>query len=337
MIFCKLPFMNSPICDNIIVVTYKLPHIPHIPHISETLTGYINKLLSYILHHNPNELINQKQFLYLYNKPPSFNFNVPTIIAPCNFFTFIEIYRHPQLSYLLTSSICYSYHITTDSDSAPKALKWIRREFVNDVINITPINNEISKCDYFTNLFTDDCKSGIDLVTCDIDLHNMNTLLQQIAFALFIQKKGGSFIFKTTETYTKQIIDIIVILMNLYSSVIIINTDTCEDLTVEHYIICINFNGCNEKINTIFSNILLDTTASLELNIKIPHIIINKIENFNSIVGQNKLFLMNNINNKVISSETKNKLDEEKNIKKCLTWCGKHYIPYNAIYSHIIN
>ena len=64
MIFCKLPFMNTPICDNIVVVTDNSPHIPHIPHISETLTVYINKLRSYILQHNQTELINQKQFLY---------------------------------------------------------------------------------------------------------------------------------------------------------------------------------------------------------------------------------------------------------------------------------
>ena len=332
MIFCKLPFMNTNICDNIIVIN---DNSPSIPYISETLTGYINKLSSFILHHNPNEIINQKQLLYLYTKTPSSDCNVHTIIAPCNFFTFIEIYRHPQLSYLLNNPICYSYHITTDSDSAPNALKFIRREFVNDVINITPINNEINNCEYFTNLFTDDRKSNIDLITCDIYSPTINTLLQQIAFALFIQKKGGSFIFKIKETYTKQIIGLIVILMNLYSSVIIINTDTCEDLTIEHYIICINFNGCNEKINTIFYNIILDPNASLGLTIKIPHIIINKIENFNSIVGQNKLFLMNNINNRSISSEIKNKSDEDKNIKKCLTWCSKHYIPCNASYSPI--
>ena len=336
MIFCKLPFMNTNISDNIIIIEDNSSFTT--PYISETLTGYINKLRSYILNQNKNEITNQKQFSYLYTNPPSFNFNVSNIIAPCNFFTFIEIYRHPQLSYLVNGPKCYSYHITTDSDSAPKALNWIRREFCNDVINISPINSEVDNYEYFDKLFGYECTSNVDLVTCDVDFPNINTLLQQIRLALFIQKKGGSFILKIIETYTKQIIDIIVILMNLYASVMIINTDICEDLNIEHYIMCINFNGSNEKINEIFYNVLLNTNLTLELTIKIPHIIINKIENFNSIVGQNKLFLMNNINinNNIISTEANNKSDEEKNIKKCLTWCSKHNIPSNSIYAFII-
>lgn len=336
MIFCKLPFMNINICDNIIVIKDNLPGIPYI---SETLAGYCNKVRSRIIPHIPNEITSQKQFLYLYTKPPSSHCRVPVIVAPCNFFTFIEIYRHNSLLYLVNSPTCYSHHITNDPDSAPNALKWIRREYVNDIINISPLtvyntnSAETPNYDYPNKLFTDDCKSTIDLVTCDDDSPTINKLLKHIAFALFIQKKGGSFIFKITETYTKQIIDIIVILMNLYSNVIIINTDTCDDLIIEHYIICIKFNGCNDKINDIFSNVLLDTKLALELTIKIPHIIINKIENFNSIVGQNKLFLMTNINNNIIYSESKNKLDEEKNIKKCLAWCIKYCIPFNTMYS----
>ena len=320
MIFCKLPFMNTNIFDSITIKN----ETPYTPYISETLNCYINKLRSNI-HYNTN----QKQLLYLYDTPPSYNCHVPTIIANCNFFTFIEIYRHQPLSYLLNIPICNSYHITSDLNNALDALKCIRCKFANDV-NISSINTETS------NTFTDECKSTFDLVTCDVNSPTINALLKNIAFALFGQKKGGSFIFKISETCTKQIIDIIVILMNLYSNVIILNTDTCEDLTIEHYIICIKFNGHNEKINEIFHNILLDTTSILELNIKIPHIIINKIENFNSIVGQNKLFLINAIINRS-NSDTKNKSDEEKNIKKCITWCDKHYIPCNIVYVNSVN
>ena len=329
MIFCKLPFMNTNICDDIIVTKES----PHIPHISKTLNCYINKLYSYI-QYNAFEIINQKQFSYLYTKPPSYDCNVPVIIAPCIFFTFVEMYKHPQLSYLLNIPICNRHHITPDSKGAPDALTWVRRNFVNDIVNISPVNMVTSNKDYVTK-YTDDCKSKIDLITCDIEAPTINVLLQQIAFALFIQKKGGSFIIKLAETYTKHTLDIILILMNLYSNVIIINTDTCEDLTIEHYLICIKFNGINEKINSIFYNVLLDPKSALELNVKIPHIIINKIENFNSIVGQNKLFLMNNIINRGNSPELKkiDKMDEDKNIKKCIVWCDKHYMTCNATYA----
>ena len=337
MIFCKLPFMNTNICDNIIVKNES----PHIPFISETLNCYINKLYSCI-QYNAFEIINQKQFSYLYTTPPSYYCNVPVIVAPCIFFTFVEIYRHPQLSYLLNTPICNRHHITPYTNGAPDALTWVRRNFCNDIVNISPVNIVKNNNDYVTK-YTDDCKSTVDLITCDIDSPTINVLLQQIAFGLFIQKKGGSFIIKLAETYTKHILDIIVILMNLYSSVIIINTDTCEDLVIEHYLICVKFNGSSEKINSLFYNVLLDTKSALELTIKIPHIIINKIENFNSIVGQNKLFLMNNIINRGNSEIKKtdvyktdvyktDKTDEDKNIKKCVAWCDKHYMSCNAIY-----
>ena len=111
-----------------------------------------------------------------------------------------------------------------------------------------------------------------------------NLIFCQIAFAIAMQKTGGTFILKMYDTFTQFSIDVLFLLSNLYESVYIIKPNTSRFANSEKYVVCKNFRCENVKeYVTIFYNILSgfdkikhDVTINPSLfNIKIPYIFLN--------------------------------------------------------------
>ncbi|MEX0595576.1 MAG: hypothetical protein WD512_03675, partial [Candidatus Paceibacterota bacterium] len=66
------------------------------------------------------------------------------------------------------------------------------------------------------------------------------------------------------------------------------------------------------------------------INIEVPYIFINKVEEINAIFGQQQIEnICHTIN--LIENHKPEKLETFKktNISKCINWCQKHEIPYN--------
>jgi hypothetical protein len=167
-------------------------------------------------------------------------------------------------------------------------------------------------------------------------------LFCQIAFAIGTQKKGGTFIIKFFDTFSKLSIDLIYLLSLLYEEVHIVKPNTSRYANSEKYIICKNFQ-LNSTYNIVMKlytiiKILKDGHELLSLfNFDLPLYFINKIEEYNAIFGQQQLENISSTINLIITnfSSSKNKNVNDKletikknNIQKCINWCKFNNIPY---------
>ena len=189
-------------------------------------------------------------------------------------------------------------------------------------------------------------KNSMELITGDggfdfsIDFNKQESLsikliFCQICYAIALQKQGGTFIVKIFDIFTEATIDLLYLLSSLYKKVYIIKPCTSRIANSERYVICKNFKGINienllEKLMSFFPIINSDKKIKRFLNIDIPYIYINKLEDINAIMGQQQienilgtLYLLDN--NKQDKIETTRKT----NIQKCIQWCIRHKVPYN--------
>ena len=189
-------------------------------------------------------------------------------------------------------------------------------------------------------------KNSIDLVTGDggidfsIDFNKQEILsikliFCQLCYAIAIQKKGGVFILKIFDIFTQATIDILYILSSLYEKIYIIKPHTSRIANSEKYVICKYFKIDNTYnlincLSKFFPIINSDCYIERFLNIDIPYIYINKLEDINAVIGQQQieniittLYLLDNNRLDKLDTIKKN------NIQKCIHWCIKHKMPYN--------
>tara|TARA_Y100000389_G_scaffold204320_2_gene256223 strand:+ start:100 stop:1281 length:1182 start_codon:yes stop_codon:yes gene_type:complete len=163
-------------------------------------------------------------------------------------------------------------------------------------------------------------------------------LFAQLCYALFLQKKNGSFILKMFDCFLKNSVDILYILSGYYNEVYICKPQTSRYANSEKYIVCKGFCGLNETSKTYliscFQSMLLNKSQNIMTYIKneLPTYFITKVEEYNAIFGQQQI---ENINNTLLLLEH-NKNDKiqsimKNHIQKCIFWCNKYNVPYNTI------
>ena len=190
-----------------------------------------------------------------------------------------------------------------------------------------------------------------------------NLLFAQIAYALVMQKHKGKFILKIFDSFMQHTIDLIAILSSFYEQVYITKPNTSRYANSEKYIVCIGFihNSCDiflpvlnnafEKMTTILQPILdqcqdiQDGPTNIQnqphipiqscryLGITIPKLFLTKLEEYNSIFGQQQL---ENIHYTLSLIENRFKQDKidtliKQNSQKCIQWCIHHDMLYNNI------
>lgn len=188
--------------------------------------------------------------------------------------------------------------------------------------------------------------NSMDLITGDggfdfsVDFNNQEIassklLFCQIAFAIAMQKKGGCFIIKFFDTFTKLSSEMIYLLTIIYENVYVIKPCSSRQANSEKYIVCKKFRLHDSrpllnKIITAFHDINRNDYLIQILTINIPYILSSKIEECNAICGQQQieciagtLNLMDN--NKYDKLETLKK----NNVQKCKQWCQKYKLPYH--------
>ena len=185
---------------------------------------------------------------------------------------------------------------------------------------------------------------SMDLITGDggfdysIDFNKQESLsirliLSQITFAIAMQKKGGSFILKIFDIFTQATLDIIYLLSNLYANVTMIKPFTSRSANSERYIVCKKFKLVNvEPVLRGLFPIFNTETKNIAgiLDIKVPYFFLNKIEEYNVILGHQQMENIANTLN-LIKTKRKEKIESLKknNIQKCVLWCQKNNVPYN--------
>jgi 23S rRNA U2552 (ribose-2'-O)-methylase RlmE/FtsJ len=191
----------------------------------------------------------------------------------------------------------------------------------------------------------DNFKNSVDLITGDggFDFStnfnqqehlSVNLIFSQIVYALAMQKKGGMFVQKIFDIFTQITIELLYILSSLYEKCYIVKPHASRCANAEKYIVCKNFKLDNtydliKKFSDFFSY-LDDKPIYKILNIKLPYLYINKIEDINAILGQQQLEnILSTLH--ILDNNKPDKLDtiKKNNILKCIQYCIKNKLPYH--------
>jgi 23S rRNA U2552 (ribose-2'-O)-methylase RlmE/FtsJ len=166
-------------------------------------------------------------------------------------------------------------------------------------------------------------------------------LFAQVCYALVMQKRGGTFILKVFDCFMEHSIDILYILSAFYDKVFITKPQTSRYANSEKYIVCKNFLfDTNEQyypilLRTMEKMLQSDSTLYIHrfLNIPISYYFLLKLEEYNSIFGQQQL---ENIHYTLSLIENNYKQDKvnaliKTNIQKCIQWCLKNNVEQHSL------
>ena len=180
-------------------------------------------------------------------------------------------------------------------------------------------------------------KNKINILCFDVERNNyVLSFISVLCNILFYQIQGGCSIIKIQDIIQLPIIEIIYVLNSLYEKVYIIKPNVSYILNDERYLVCKNlkledkynvylyFNEIYKKITTIENvNISL-------LNEDIPYYFLNKLEESNIGIGNQKIEQLDIILSLVNDENIIEKIEKIKinNLQKCNSWCEKHKIQY---------
>jgi 23S rRNA U2552 (ribose-2'-O)-methylase RlmE/FtsJ len=191
----------------------------------------------------------------------------------------------------------------------------------------------------------DNYKNSIDLITGDggfdfstnfnqQEHQSINIIFCQIVYAIAMQKRGGMFVLKIFDIFTQITIELLYILSSLYEKCYIVKPHASRCANAEKYIVCRNFKLDNtynliKKFSEFFSY-LDDKPICKILNVQIPYLYVNKIEDINAILGQQQLEnILSTLH--ILDNNKPDKLDtiKKNNILKCIQYCIKNKLPYH--------
>lgn len=200
-------------------------------------------------------------------------------------------------------------------------------------------------------------KSSMDIITGDggfdfsQDFNNQennisNLLFAQVAFALTMQKYKGAFVLKIFDSFMQSTIDILAILSSFYTNVYITKPQTSRYANSEKYIVCCGFiyessdvflprlmDAFKKMAETINKKTEINKQFNRYLNLAIPQFFLTKLEEYNSIFGQQQIenihYTLSIITKRFKSDKIENLI--KINVQKCIQWCIKHNIFYNII------
>jgi len=214
-----------------------------------------------------------------------------------------------------------------------------------DILKIENFEYCVNKYGSSMDLITGD--GGFDFSTnFNNQEHDMTKLLfAQVCFALSMQKREGSFVLKIFDSFLSSTVDIMYILCSFYKKVYITKPQTSRYANSEKYIVCKGFLFNNSTIfYPYIRNAFIQMTTTNEyiirfLSCPISHFFETKLEEFNSIFGQQQI---ENIYYTLTLIENKNKNDKsdkidnivKMNSQKCIQWCIKHNISYYDVYNY---
>ena len=162
-------------------------------------------------------------------------------------------------------------------------------------------------------------------------------ILCQIAFAIAMQKTGGTFILKVYDTFTHISLELLFFLYNLYDRVILIKPNTSRYANSEKYVVCKGFRNAGNTLDIVklFYKILSkpEPLSGRLFDFELPYFFVNKIEEYNAILGQQQI---DTIVSTIYLIDNNNKHDKiehmkKKYIQKCIAWCQKFNIPYHNV------
>jgi len=323
-------------------------------HISHSVNYYNNLILDQInkldkVEHSNNiysfeqvsQFVNPYQFIF--SKLPAYKCSISKLASSSNtLYELIEISCVCNIfeSFKYKSEINV-YHIGNASETIDLLQLFRSNDYSLDNVSLEyDINNVIGYLDL----------DDIDLLNYDLLFFNLEydptslsdyfTKIMKILFCILsIQNANGISIIKASHLHHKLLIDFLYILNSCFANVFIIKPNCSSIIENSQYIVCKLFTDDmdqRKQILTALKNICTCSQPAIVnslLNIQIPYIFLNKIEEFNVIIGQQQLDgyfqIINILKNK--NKEEKFETLKRNNIIKCIQWCEKYHVPYNKI------
>lgn len=220
----------------------------------------------------------------------------------------------------LHSNIMLEYGADNTGDIMnPENLKFIRERYGNSMDLVTGDGG----FDFSVN-FNDQESSASKLI------------FAQITYAIFLQKYNGSFVIKFFDVFTSASLDFVYLLSSLYKKVYIIKPNTSRYANSERYIVCKGFrlNDTSHLFDTFYRMLekirVSDKPILRILNKDIPYVFVSKLEEYNAIIGQQQIEIINTTLNLVRNPSRSDKIESlrKTNINRCIQWCIKNKQPY---------
>jgi len=196
--------------------------------------------------------------------------------------------------------------------------------------------------------------SNMDFITADggfdfsVDFNNQEIMISrllfaQIAFAVSMQKKGGTFVLKIFDCFMEHTVDLLYILSSFYDKMYILKPQTSRYANSEKYVVCKDFLFHTNKhffpfLQMTFEKMKMYQEYPIQrfLNTTISNYFLNRIEEINSIFGQQQV---ENIHYTISLIENRHKQEKintliKINIQKCIQWCMKNNVEYHVFSNH---
>lgn len=219
----------------------------------------------------------------------------------------------------------------------------------------------IQQLDFTTYLLTEQYKNCADLIYCeggnknDPEYLRIEDLFFEITQALCVQAYKGSIIVKLYDCFNQTTSELIFILSSMYDKTYIIKPNMTDQISSERFLVCNNFLFSDYKdYNYYFENAISviknknnphHYTSSLLSKIQLPIFFRNKMNECNTIIGQQQLEKIYSILELVdkkkmncylddlnlASTESKGDHKEnnyKKNIRCLIMWCEKYGVEY---------
>lgn len=193
--------------------------------------------------------------------------------------------------------------------------------------------------------------SSMDLITADggfdfsKDFNKQEVCIAdllwgQTCYALALQRVNGNFVLKIFDSFYAHTVDLIYILSSFYREVYISKLQTSRIGNSEKYLVCKGFRFHRPDMFLPYIRASFVAMANAHgkhiyrfINLSIPRIFITKLEDCNSMFGQQQI---ENIyyTISIIDKQPKGDKSEQlikQNTTKCINWCIENEVPYNSM------
>jgi len=261
------------------------------------------------------------------------------------FFELMELFQLFNISEILSLKHKINIaHLTPNHSSTHYLLNMLREENDDNIICENFDYNNLYKL-FIANTF----ENKLDLIICEFyesEYNNTNCYIKNMLLILLIitkyQSNQGTCIIKIDNLFYKPIIDIIFILSALYEKVYLIKPIISNIVKGERYLICKTFNSnmleqtniikqLEEKVLMRNDDLFYNGRLHSIIENNIPYYFLNKLEESNSVIGQQQLEAYDQIINIFKNKNRDDKLESIKrnHIQKCIQWCEKNQLPHN--------
>jgi hypothetical protein len=320
--------------NNVYTQLFKIDDKP-----ADITIDFINKII------NPFEFINT-------NVPGSI-ISVSKVKPESNiFFELIEIFQTCNINDFLSSKNQMNIAHLTPNNRSTNYLIDIIREDQNDIVINEDFDYE-NICNLFIRQHT---QPKLDLIIIEFKTSDVNdttsyikNMLLTLCIILKYQAILGTCIIKVDNIFYKPIIDIIFIFSGIYDKVYLIKPLISKITTGERYIVCKSLNVDliykTQLMKQVENNIctpIYDFTLHLQnihsvIENDISYYFLNKIEESNTVIGQQQITAYTQIINIFKNKNRDDKIETltRNHIQKCIQWCEKNQIPHNKFVDKI--